>query len=296
MRLQDRPRFRASASVRFADMPAAVSCVRALSQSGLQPSNCRLLDPTEVAFAGVGDRHSATLVLGFESADHVLDAWMARALELVRDHGGQYDAEPAAQSIRDASKDAGEGQDAHREGSAGQWRNAFIRMPYWRDETTRHGVILDTFESAIPWSGFDAFYEGVRHDAGRAIRAATGHESAVSCRFTHVYPDGPAPYFTFAVRGAVNDLASTLAMWRDIKLACNATVVTRGGTSTHHHAVGRDHRSSYEREVDPLVREALSAAKAAFDPKGVMNPGVLIDAQGRTVGITGATTHVARRD
>jgi alkyldihydroxyacetonephosphate synthase len=283
MRLQDRPRFRASASVRFTEMAAAVNCVRALSQSGLQPSNCRLLDAAEVAFAGVGDRRSPTLVLGFESADHVLDAWMARALELVRDHGGQYDTEAAT------SAGGPEGRNARREDSAGQWRSAFIRMPYWRDETTRHGVILDTFESAIPWSAFDDFYEGVRKDVGRAIRSATGHEAAVSCRFTHVYPDGPAPYFTFAVRGAVNDLASTLAMWRDIKHACNEAVVSRGGTSTHHHAVGRDHRSSYEREVDPLFRQALVAAKGAFDPAGVMNPGVLIDPHGHDVGITGAT-------
>jgi len=259
-----------------------------LSQSGLQPSNCRLLDAAEVAFAGVGDRRSPTLVLGFESADHVLDAWMARALELVRDHGGQYDPDAAPPSSG-ADNDNTEARNARREDSAGQWRNAFIRMPYWRDETTRHGAILDTFESAIPWSAFDDFYEGVRRDVGRAIRAATGHDAAVSCRFTHVYPDGPAPYFTFAVRGAVNDLASTLAMWRDIKLACNAAVVSRGGTSTHHHAVGRDHRSSYEREVDPLIRQALVAAKAAFDPAGVMNPGVLIDPRGREVGITGAT-------
>jgi len=286
MRLQQRPRFRASASVLFADFGAAVRCVRALAQSGLQPANCRLLDPAEVALAGVGDRRSPLLILGFESADHGVQAWMARALELVDDHGGRYDTEVVQRSMQPIDGSEPE----HRQGSAGQWRDAFLRMPYWRDETTRRGVVLDTFESAVTWDRFDAFYDGVRREVAEAIRRATGHSARVSCRFTHVYPDGPAPYFSFAAAGsATGDLASALARWREIKLACNAAVVGHGGTITHHHAVGRDHRGGYEQEVPPLLRQALQSAKAVFDPPGVMNPGVLFDPHGRTVGITGAT-------
>jgi alkyldihydroxyacetonephosphate synthase len=65
-------------------------------------------------------------------------------------------------------------------------------------------------------------------------------------------------------------------------------VVDLGGTVTHHHAVGRDHRSGYERQAPPLFRAALSAAKQALDPAGVLNPGVLIDPTGRPVGARGA--------
>jgi alkyldihydroxyacetonephosphate synthase len=79
-----------------------------------------------------------------------------------------------------------------------------------------------------------------------------------------------------------------LAAWRDIKQAANAAVITHGGTSTHHHAVGRDHRSGYEREVPPLFRQMLAAAKQVADPRGIMNPGVLLDPLGRNVGILGA--------
>jgi len=291
MRLQSRPIFRASASVAFDDMQKAVRFVRALSQSGLQPSNCRLLDAREVAFAGVGDRRSPTLVLGFESADHPLQAWMARALELVADHGGRWDEEAVALSMRPP----GDEPSAHRSGAAGDWRNAFLRMPYWRDETTRLGAIFDTFESAVTWDRFGAFYDGVRHDVQAAIEHITGHVNDVSCRFTHVYPDGPAPYFTFMARGSSSgDIASALARWRDIKLACNDAVVRHGGTSTHHHAVGRDHRSAYETEVPALMRAAFSGAKAALDPRGVMNPGVLFDPVGRAVGHRGVLEAAAR--
>jgi len=283
VRLQQPPVFRASASIRFADYFAAARCVRALAQSGLNPANCRLLDPLETVFSGVGDGRFAVLVLGFESADHPLQAWMERALELVRDHGGVYDTDAVARSLSSHSGDE------HRSGAAGAWRDAFLRMPYWRDPAVGLGLIMDTFETAVPWDRFEAFYASIKADVGAAIARATGQEALLSCRLTHVYPDGPAPYFTFAARGAADaSVASALAAWRDIKLAANAAVVTHGGTITHHHAVGRDHRSGYEREVPPLVRQMLAAAKQVADPHGIMNPGVLLDPTGRAVGMTGA--------
>jgi len=286
MRLQDRPTFRASASVRFSGFEAAVNCVRALSQSGLNPSNCRLLDPAEVAWTGVGDGRSPTLVLGFESADHELRPSMARALELVRDFGGEYDSAAVERSMQVTSSGA-EGE--HRKGAAGAWRDAFIRMPYWRDPMVGAGAILDTFETAITWDRFNEFYAGVRADVESAMLRATGRPGSVSCRFTHVYPDGPAPYFTYSALGSADgDLASSLAAWREIKLAANESVTGRGGTITHHHAVGRDHRSGYEREAPPLFRDALAVAKARLDPQGILNPGVLLDPIDRPVGITGA--------
>src|SRR5205823_5286491 len=91
MRLQDRPRFRAQASVRFPTFAAGVAAARALAQSGLYPTNCRLLDAAEAAAAGAGAEN--LLVVAFESADHPLDAWMARAAELCRDHGGEVPEE-----------------------------------------------------------------------------------------------------------------------------------------------------------------------------------------------------------
>ncbi len=283
MRLQDKPRFRASASIRFADYFAAAGCVRALAQSGLNPTNCRLLDPMETVFSGVGDGRNSVLVLGFESADHPLQAWMDRALELVRDHGGEYDATAVARST------ASESSEEHRRGAAGAWRDAFIRMPYWRDPAVGLGLILDTFETAVTWDRFEHFYQIVKEEVQAAIHRLTGQETAIACRLTHAYPDGVAPYFTIAALGSPSgDVASALAAWREIKLAANAAVVGHGGTVTHHHAVGRDHRSGFEIEVPALFRQMLAAAKAVADPAGVLNPGVLYDARNRPTGQTGA--------
>jgi alkyldihydroxyacetonephosphate synthase len=284
MRLQDRPVHQASASIAFATMKNAVAAVRALSQSALFPTNCRLLDPAEARNNGVGNGETAILVLGFESADHPADAWMTRALELVRDHGGVYDKEAVARSLSPEGRAS-----EHRQGAAGQWRNAFIRMPYYRDLMVALGIITDTFETSITWDRFDTLYENTRARTRRVIREVCGHEATVSCRFTHIYPDGPAPYFSWSALGTkTGDLKDSLAKWREIKQATNEIVVSEGGTVTHHHAVGRDHRSGYEMQSPPLFRAVLAHAKKSLDGAGILNPGVLIDPLEREVGIRGA--------
>jgi alkyldihydroxyacetonephosphate synthase len=109
--------------------------------------------------------------------------------------------------------------------------------------------------------------------AGAAVEEICGG-GRVTCRFTHVYPDGPAPYFTVlapARRGA------ELEQWDAIKRVAADAVIAGGGTITHHHAVGRDHRPWYDRQRPEPFAKALTAAKAALDPKGILNPGVLID-------------------
>ena len=260
MRLQERPRFRAGGAVRFADFLAAARALRVIAQAGLYPANCRILDPEEARNTGAGDGSSAIMVLAFESADHPVEPWMTRALECCRDHGGTAETGAA---------------DAHRQGAAGIWRNAFIRMPYARERMVPRAIISDTFETAITWERFESFHDRVKRATEQAIRDATGRPGQVTCRFTHVYPDGPAPYFTFHALGRHGAL---IEQWQAIKRAASDALIEAGGTITHHHAVGRDHRPWYDRQRPPLFAAALAGAKRALDPQGLMNPGVLIDA------------------
>jgi alkyldihydroxyacetonephosphate synthase len=259
MRVRARPRFKSSAGVTFGDFATAAGAVRALSQSGLHPSNCRLLDAGEAALTGVSS-DGPLLVLGFESADHPVDAWMDLALACAADHGGT--ARPR--------KDGAAGD------AVGTWRDAFLRAPYLRDTFIAAGIFSETFESAITWDRFPDFHAAVMSATEEAVREACG-EGRVTCRFTHVYPDGPAPYYTVlapARRG------SELEQWDEIKAAASEAVLAAGGTITHHHAVGRDHRPWYDRQrPEPFVR-ALTAAKAELDPCAILNPGVLFDPWG----------------
>jgi alkyldihydroxyacetonephosphate synthase len=260
MRVQDRPRFRAGGAVRFADFFSAARALRVIAQAGLYPANCRILDPEEAANTGAGDGSAAIMVLAFESADHAVDGGMKRALECCADHGGTPEGAATA--------------DAHREGAAGLWRNAFIRMPYARERMMPRGIIADTFETAITWERFEAFHDRIKAATEAAIIEATGRKGQVTCRFTHVYPDGPAPYFSFHALGRHGAL---IEQWRAIKRAASDALIAAGGTITHHHAVGRDHRAWYDKQRPDLFAAGLKAVKRAVDPQGLLNPGVLID-------------------
>jgi alkyldihydroxyacetonephosphate synthase len=260
MRVQPRPRFRAGASVYFADFADAVEAVRELAQSGLHPANCRLLGHDEALLSGSGDGSHSILVLGFESADHELGPWLARALEICASHRGQVreqDGDPAA-----------------------IWRDAFLRGPHLRDGLARLGLVTETFETAVTWDRFWEFHEGVLAATRRAMRQACGG-GAVSCRFAYVYPDGPAPYYSVYAPGRPG---RELEQWDEIKLAASEAILALGGTITHHHAVGRDHRRWYLREVPELFTGALRGAKAELDPAGIMNPGVLLPPAGAVSG------------
>ena len=268
MRLQNRPTFRSSCTVEFINYEDALTALRLVSQSGLFPSNCRLLDANEALFNGAGDGKSHLLILAFESADHDKKASLKRALEIAKDNKGNFEA---------PSQDS----QAHRSGSSGTWRNSFIKAPYLRESFTRRGIIQDTFETSITWDKSKDFIQDVKDDTSKAILEITGKPSLVTCRITHSYPDGLAPYFTF---GAYATPSTMIDTWKDIKCATNEICVSKGGTVTHHHAVGRDHRpNGYDVQRDDLFSKVLIEAKAVLDPKGIMNPGVLIDPKSKTI-------------
>src|SRR5580700_1240447 len=117
VRVQPRPSHRASAGVRFERFFDGAECVRALSQSGLDPANCRLIDAPEARMTMAGDGSFALLVLGFESVDHPVEEAMSRALAICAEHGG---AVP-------------EGRDRPGGDAVSSWRGAFLGAPYLRD-------------------------------------------------------------------------------------------------------------------------------------------------------------------
>ena len=269
MRLQDRPTFRASTSVEFTDYKDALNALRQISQSGLFPANCRLLDSSEAVMNGAGDGSKHILILAFESADHDKTASLNRALEICSDNNGLYEAP-------DSNK-----KDAHRTGSSGNWRSSFIKAPYFRESFTRRGIIQDTFETSITWERAHSFITEIKSDISKTIEKISGKPSLVTCRITHSYPDGLAPYFTF---GAFAKPATMIDIWREIKLATNEICISKGGTVTHHHAVGRDHRpNGYDNQRPDLFKDILTSAKFTVDPNGIMNPGVLIDPENKNI-------------
>ncbi|MEO8688559.1 MAG: FAD-binding oxidoreductase [Solirubrobacteraceae bacterium] len=247
VRVQPRPERRRSATVTFPDFATGLDAMREVVQAGLRPANCRLLEPEQARLALAGEGARAVMVLGFEEIVEPAE----RAFELCRARGGEV----------------AEG----RGGGSGAWREAFLRAPYLRDSFAAMGVLSETFETAITWERLPGFVAQVKAAAHQALGAGI-----VMCRVTHAYPDGAAPYFTVLAPVARGEEAER---WGRVKAAASEAILAAGGTITHHHAVGRDHRPYYDRQRPEPFASALRAAKAAVDPRALLNPGVLFDAR-----------------
>jgi alkyldihydroxyacetonephosphate synthase len=275
VRVRPRPEWKAGATVRFERFGDACAAVREIVQAGLDPANCRLLEAGEAEMTGAGDGKAHLLLLAFESAHHPVEAPLEIALAAARDHRGTADAPRISgpSAITPAER-------VQMQTASDSWRGAFLLAPYLRDTFVSCGVLSETFETAITWDRLEEFHATVMEATRRAAAEASGAPREgrgaplVTCRFTHAYPDGVAPYFTVlapAIRGG------EVEQWDEVKAAVSEALIEGGGTITHHHAVGRDHRPWYDRQRPAPFAAALRAAKAELDPAAILNPGVLLD-------------------
>ena len=262
MRLQDIPRFKSSKTVTFNSWNQAVDCCKEIAQSGLNPTNARLVDALEAMSNGLGNGSGPVLILGFESHNHDVQAFMNEGLSICKKHKGVWKETSSAPNTRDKSADT--------------WKASFLRAPYLRDAFLRMGCIMETFETAITWDKFERFHRGIIETGREAIKEYGGG-GIITCRFTHLYPDGPAPYYTIMAKGQTGQ---ELEQWDKIKSAVSKKIIELGGTITHHHAVGRDHQPFYQDQSSEVFNRSLRSIKNELDPDWILNPGVLIDNRG----------------
>jgi alkyldihydroxyacetonephosphate synthase len=196
-----------------------------------------------------GHEAGCLAILGFEGTEEEVEDRRRRAGGLLRAGGG-----------------VGLG---HRPGDA--WHRSRYSAPYVRDELLDRGVLVETLETATNWSNLGALHESVA-EALRTALAGRGTPPLVMCHVSHLYPAGASLYFTFLARQEED----ALAQWRAAKTAASEAIVAGGGTITHHHAIGRDHRQWLTAESGTLGVEVLRAAKERLDPAGIMNPGKLL--------------------
>ena len=151
--------------------------------------------------------------------------WRARC-ELCAEHGG---ARAGASRARPAGT------------RSSSWREAFLGAPYRaRRARRRWACSRETFETAITWERFPVFHERVIAAAEQAVREQCGGERA-ACSAASPTSTRTAPRPTSRCsrpRGAARRSSSG----PQIKRAVSDAIIAEGGTITHHHAVGRDHR------------------------------------------------------
>ncbi len=254
--LHPRPETRVYEGWRFTSFSQGIGALRHLSQDGPLPTVLRLSDeaetalnlarPTEIGQAATG---GCLAIVGHEGTPERVAERKAGAAQILEDMG----AEPA-------EPDAGE-----------RWAQDRFRGPYLRDALLDAGAIVETLETVTFWSNLTHLYEAVS-SALRNSLTEQGTPPVILCHVSHVYPAGASLYFTIGCA----QLDDPVTQWRQAKAAASDAILAAGGSITHHHGIGVDHRAWYEREVGPLGVELLQAVKAQLDPAGILNPGVLI--------------------
>lgn len=241
---------------RVPSFAAGAEAMRRLAQARVLPTVLRLSDEAETAVnlarpdaVGAQSSGGCLLVTGFEGTP----AEAARQRDLVADVLTALGAESL-------------GEEGGR-----AWAEGRFEGPYLRDALLDVGVLVETLETVTSWSALDGLYAAVK-GALEASLAAQGTAPLVLCHISHVYETGASLYFTVAAR----ELDDPLAQWLPVKAAASDAMVAAGGSITHHHAVGRDHKPWLEAEIGPVGVEILRAVKERLDPTGVLNPGVLI--------------------
>ncbi|MGW7361465.1 FAD-binding oxidoreductase [Streptomyces sp. NPDC054802] len=259
VRIRPLPATRVYEGWRFESFEAGAAALRRLAQDGPRPTVLRLSDETET-FVGLAqpDRIGSSFtqqpagcmaIAGYEGTAADTADRRARAREVLLACGGEY-----------AGEEPGD-----------RWAHGRYNAPYLRDALLDAGAFAETLETAAFWSALPALYERVRQ-ALTATLTEAGTPPLVMCHISHVYENGASLYFTVVSAQGEDPVAH----WAPAKQAANEAILAAGGTISHHHGVGTDHRDGYEREIGPVGVRVLQALKAELDPAGVLSPGVLV--------------------
>ncbi len=155
------------------------------------------------------------------------------------------------------------------------WMEKRFLTPYLRNTLWDLGYALDTLETALPW---DRLQEG-RQAILKAIRHGLEKENETVLVFSHVshvYTNGGSMYITYLYRRAAEP-RQTLQRWQKLKGLASQQIVAHGGTISHQHGVGLDHKPYLPAEKGQLGMQIIENVIRNIDPKGILNQGKMVD-------------------
>lgn len=263
VRIQPKPEAMDYRGYMFQEFEKGCEAIRAIVQAGVPTAMIRLSDLEETYFfsalqmAGKGGPPRARfcmMIVGLEGDRASVDAALEKSRKIVEAGGGMHMGEGFGES----------------------WYKNRFGSPYLRDPMMDRGMGVDTLETSTNWSNLLPLHAKVTQTIGDAMAAHPGKPGAnaiVMAHISHSYPDGASLYFTFSF---LRDLEDELGQWWAIKRAASDVILENGGTISHHHGVGTDHREWATREKGPVGSAVLRAMKHEVDPKRILNPGKLI--------------------
>ncbi|MFD7901307.1 FAD-binding oxidoreductase [Kitasatospora sp. NPDC059747] len=253
VRVHPLPAVKAYEAWSFPDFATGAAALRAVEQQGTGPTVIRLSDEAETMvnlamteqIGGSPAVSGCLAVTVFEGTAEQVAARHRLTREVLLAAGGTSLGEAPARA----------------------WEHGRFNAPYLRDSLLGAGALCETLETATNWSRLPRLRSAVTEALTTALPGAL-----VLCHISHVYPTGASLYFT--VVAALGE--DPLTRWGAAKHAACDAIVAAGGTITHHHAVGADHRPWMTEEIGELGVRILRAVKAELDPAGILNPGKLI--------------------
>eukprot|EP01083_Nonionella_stella_P168586 569537_1 len=283
LKLLRKPQYKRNIKVEFDAMPfmQAVQYIREWVQCGLEPSNCRLIDGMEAFTNGLStDPNTHVCIVGFES--HMKNDFQNEIDSIgniVNRLNRKYEAHAVIKTETNAKKKT----------AIGNWFYSFLSAPYARDDLLRTGILVETFETCVKWSLLPTLHDRIANTIATGVDNLfyEGCVHILTKRLTHIYSDGVSLYLTLVVdprkewkRKYGCDykeyLGDLYAKWCELKKNIQECIVANVGSSTHHHAVGKDHAKSFVKEVGMQNIEWMVTLKRHFDPRWILNPGVLI--------------------
>lgn len=239
----------------FEDFRAGVAGVRAVAQQGTGPTVIRLSDDIESSI-----NLTSTDKIG-ETSSQDSGCTCITMFEGTPGHAKSRHEETRAVLLAHGAKSLGEAP-------ARQWEQGRFGAPMLRDALLDNHVICETLETATDWDNVLNLRCAVVEALGTNLPTSP---SIIMCHVSHIYPEGASLYFTI-----VSGQSKTpIEQWWKAKTATCRAIVAHGGTISHHHGVGTDHRPYLEAEIGELGVKLLHAAKDTLDPAGILNPGKL---------------------
>jgi len=257
----------------FPSWQIGINAARELIQQRVALSMVRLSNPletTSLLYMGAGSDSSGVVALEKSLSEKGIGE--GKVMMTFGVTGSARHCETAYQLAIDHC--AALGGFVDQSGLGENWAHGRFRAPYLRDPLGAEGYIVDTMETAVDWSKVSEAAENIEE----AIRTALDDEGERVHAYTHlshVYGQGSSIYTTYLFRiGESYELGKN--RWMKLKKAGADQIVAHGGTISHQHGVGSDHKNYLAEEKGEFGIAAIHSLCKQFDPYGQMNPGKLL--------------------
>ncbi|MBF0104669.1 MAG: FAD-binding oxidoreductase [Deltaproteobacteria bacterium] len=253
----------------FKSFKDGIHCFREVMQEGTRPSVMRLSDPSETEMF-------IQIALTSPLKKRLMPYWMkykklgdAPCFFMIATEGSRDEVRYSDARVKHMIKKYGGAMLGPSLGD--KWKKDRFELPYLRDDLMDHGFFIDTLETAAPWSQLQKIY----FDMADAFVNQRGFKEKIvfGCHLSHCYSDGASLYFTFL---GLQRKGQELKQWEEIKKIATDVIMENGGTLSHHHGIGYDHKRWMEQEKTPLGIEVLKSIKRELDPDGLLNPGKVV--------------------